>query len=77
MRDRIERAIRAVHEQIPEDIDVEEALAQSDELANSAAHIIVLLREEQIPYRAGGGSATLRPLRAPRLGLPSKRQRRH
>ena len=54
LRDRIVRAIGALNEQIPEGTDVEEALAQSDELANFAARIIVMMREEQT-FLAGQG----------------------
>jgi hypothetical protein len=47
LRDRIQRRIGAALELVPEGMDLEEALAQSDELANSGAQIIVLMREEQ------------------------------
>jgi hypothetical protein len=54
MRNRIERAIGVLNEQIPEGTDVEQALAQSDDLANFAARIIVLMREEHA-FLAGQG----------------------
>ena len=47
MRDRIERAIGAALELVPEGMDLEEAIAQSDELANAGAHIVVLMRQER------------------------------
>jgi hypothetical protein len=47
MRDRIQHRIGAALELVPEGMDLEEALAQSDELANAGAQIIVLMREEQ------------------------------
>jgi hypothetical protein len=47
MRDRIERAIGAVHQQVPEGMDFEDALMENYELATSGAHIMALMREEQ------------------------------
>ena len=54
MRDRIQRRIGAALELVPEGMDLEEALAQSDELANAGAHIVVLMREEHA-FLAGQG----------------------
>jgi hypothetical protein len=54
MRDRIQHRIGAVLELVPEGTELEEALAQSDELANAGAQIIVLMREEQT-YLASQG----------------------
>ena len=54
MRDRIERAIGAVHKQIPEGMDLEEACDQNPELANAGVHILVLMREEG-EFLAGQG----------------------
>ena len=47
MRDRIQHRIGAVLELVPEGMDLEEALAQSDELSNAGAEIVALWREEQ------------------------------
>jgi succinate dehydrogenase/fumarate reductase flavoprotein subunit len=47
MRDRIQRRIGAALDLVPEGMDLEEAIAQSDELANAGAEIVVLMREEQ------------------------------
>ena len=33
--------------QVPEGMDLEEALAKNDRLANAGAHIVLLIREEQ------------------------------
>jgi hypothetical protein len=46
IRDRIERAMGALHEQIPEGTDLEEAMEQSPELADLSLQILVLAREE-------------------------------
>ena len=47
LRDRIQRRIGAALELVPEGMDLEEALAQSDELSNAGAEIVALWREEQ------------------------------
>jgi succinate dehydrogenase/fumarate reductase flavoprotein subunit len=54
MRDRIQRRIGAALELVPEGMDLEEALAQCDELANAGAHIVVAIRQEQ-DFLAGQG----------------------
>jgi hypothetical protein len=54
LRDRTQRRIDAALEQVPEGMDLEEALAQSDELANAGAHIVVAIRQEQ-DFLAGQG----------------------
>ena len=46
MRDRIERAMAAMHEQVPEATDLEEAMEQSPELRDLSLDILVLAREE-------------------------------
>ena len=37
----------AVLKQVPEGMELDEALAKNDTLANAGAHIVVLIREEQ------------------------------
>ena len=46
IRNRIERALGALHEQIPEGSDLEEAIDQSPELADLSLRILGLAREE-------------------------------
>src|SRR5215208_3056973 len=54
IRDRIERAMGALHEQIPEGTDLEEAIDQSPELADLSLRILGLAREEHA-FLAGQG----------------------
>ena len=46
IRGRIERAMGALHEQIPEGTDLEEAMDQSEEIRDLSLDILVLMREE-------------------------------
>ncbi len=47
LRDRIERDMAAVLEQIPEGTDLDEAVMENPELAASAAQVVGLIRKER------------------------------
>jgi len=46
MRERIERAMGALHEQIPEGSDLEEAMDQSEEIRDLTIDMLEMAREE-------------------------------
>jgi hypothetical protein len=47
IRERIERAMAELEGQIPEGMDLDGAIHQNPDLANDAADLLVLMREEQ------------------------------
>jgi len=54
MRDRIEHGMAALEQQIPEGTNLDEAVVENPVLANVAAELLVLMREER-NFLAGQG----------------------
>jgi hypothetical protein len=54
MRERIQRGMAALEEQIPEGMDLDEAIMENLDLANDAAELVGLMRDER-DFLAGQG----------------------